>query len=57
MQHHGARTSTLQIYVGVVPRSVKSPLVILTHHVISALYLLIPYHYPQVWDLCVMLGK
>lgn len=38
----------LQIYVAVVPRSVKSPLVILTHHVISALYLLIPYHYPQV---------
>ncbi|KAG2501715.1 hypothetical protein HYH03_000216 [Edaphochlamys debaryana] len=35
------------IYVGVVPRSVKSPLVILAHHVISALYILIPYHYPH----------
>ncbi|GIL79747.1 hypothetical protein Vretimale_12344 [Volvox reticuliferus] len=35
------------IYVGVVPRSVKSPLVILAHHVITALYVLIPYHYPQ----------
>ncbi|GLC40748.1 hypothetical protein PLESTB_000026600 [Pleodorina starrii] len=35
------------IYVGVVPRSVKSPLVILAHHVITAVYVLIPYHYPQ----------
>ncbi|KXZ55548.1 hypothetical protein GPECTOR_2g1097 [Gonium pectorale] len=35
------------VYVGVVPRCVKSPLVILAHHVITALYMLIPYHYPQ----------
>ncbi|PNH03361.1 hypothetical protein TSOC_010590, partial [Tetrabaena socialis] len=35
------------IYVGVVPRSVKSPMVILSHHVLTAVYLLIPWHYPQ----------
>ncbi|PNW72070.1 hypothetical protein CHLRE_16g683700v5 [Chlamydomonas reinhardtii] len=35
------------LYVAIVPRSVKSPMVILIHHVITALYLLIPYHYPN----------
>jgi len=35
------------IFVGVYPQSVKSPVVILTHHIITALYMLIPFNYPQ----------
>mmetsp|Transcript_7166 Transcript_7166/g.15659 ORF Transcript_7166/g.15659 Transcript_7166/m.15659 type:complete len:227 (+) Transcript_7166:71-751(+) len=34
-------------FVGIYPASVKSPVVIIVHHIISALYILIPYHYPQ----------
>ena len=32
---------------GVYPQSVKSPVVILSHHLVTAVYMLIPYHYPQ----------
>jgi hypothetical protein len=35
------------IYVGVYPQSVKSPVIILAHHIITALYMLIPFNYPQ----------
>lgn len=35
------------IYVGCYPHSVKSPLVILGHHIVTAVYMLIPYTYPQ----------
>ncbi|KAF8072409.1 hypothetical protein HT031_000068 [Scenedesmus sp. PABB004] len=35
------------IFVGVYPQSVKSPVVILSHHICTALYMLIPYHYPR----------
>lgn len=35
------------IFVGVYPQSVKSPVVILSHHLCTALYMLIPYNYPQ----------
>ncbi len=35
------------VFVGLYPQSVKSPLVILVHHMITALYILIPYNYPQ----------
>jgi hypothetical protein len=34
------------IFVGVYPQCVKSPVVILSHHLCTALYMLIPYHYP-----------
>lgn len=35
------------IFVGVYPQSVKSPVVILAHHLCTALYMLIPYTYPH----------
>jgi hypothetical protein len=35
------------IFVGVYPQSVKSPVVILSHHICTALYMLIPYSYPH----------
>jgi hypothetical protein len=35
------------IFVGVYPQCVKSPVVILSHHICTALYMLIPYHYPH----------
>jgi hypothetical protein len=35
------------IFVGVYPQSVKSPVVILSHHICTALYMLIPYNYPH----------
>lgn len=35
------------IFVGVYPQSVKSPVVILSHHICTALYMLIPYSYPR----------
>lgn len=35
------------VFVGIYPQSVKSPVVILFHHLCTALYILIPYHYPQ----------
>ncbi|MEW5301643.1 MAG: hypothetical protein WDW38_002653 [Sanguina aurantia] len=35
------------VFVGARPLSVKSPLIILAHHIITALYILIPYSYPQ----------
>jgi hypothetical protein len=35
------------VFIGLWPRSVKSPLVILGHHVVASLFLLVPYHYPQ----------
>lgn len=35
------------VYVGIYPQSVKSPVAILGHHLCTALYILIPYHYPQ----------
>jgi hypothetical protein len=35
------------IFIGVYPQSVKSPVVILSHHICTALYMLIPYSYPQ----------
>ena len=48
MQCQTAR-QPLQILPPRMPRSyVKSPLVILAHHVISAAYCLIPFHYRKV---------
>jgi hypothetical protein len=35
------------LFVGVFPQSVKSPVVILAHHLCTSLYMLIPYHYPR----------
>lgn len=35
------------LFVGVYPQSVKSPVVILSHHICTALYMLIPYNYPH----------
>lgn len=35
------------VFVGVFPQSVKSPVVILAHHLCTSLYMLIPYHYPR----------
>jgi hypothetical protein len=35
------------VFVGVFPQSVKSPVVILAHHICTSLYMLIPYHYPR----------
>lgn len=35
------------LFVGVFPQSVKSPVVILAHHLCTGLYMLIPYHYPR----------
>lgn len=35
------------LFVGVYPQSVKSPVVILSHHICTALYMLIPYSYPH----------
>lgn len=35
------------VFVGIYPQSVKSPVVILSHHLCTALYMLIPYNYPQ----------
>jgi hypothetical protein len=32
---------------GIYPQSVKSPVVILSHHLCTSLYILIPYNYPQ----------
>ncbi|GBF94564.1 hypothetical protein Rsub_06679 [Raphidocelis subcapitata] len=34
-------------FVGIYPQSVKSPVVILSHHLVTAVYMLIPYHYPK----------
>lgn len=35
------------VFVGIYPQSVKSPVVILCHHICTSLYMLIPYNYPQ----------
>jgi len=32
---------------GIYPQSVKSPVAILSHHLCTALYMMIPYYYPQ----------
>jgi hypothetical protein len=41
------RRSIDMVFIGLWPRSVKSPLVILGHHLCTSLFLLLPYHYPQ----------
>lgn len=35
------------LFIGLYPSSVKSPVVILVHHMITAAYMVIPYHYPM----------
>lgn len=35
------------VFVGIYPQSVKTPVVILSHHLCTSLYMLIPYYYPQ----------
>lgn len=35
------------VFVGIAPNSVKSPVTILSHHMITGLYMLIPYYYPK----------
>lgn len=35
------------IFIGCYPNCVKSPIVLLCHHIVTSLYILIPYNYPQ----------
>lgn len=35
------------LYVGMYPGSIKSPVVILSHHVVTSLAMLVPYSYPE----------